>query len=30
MKIDRLVGILMILLEKKRVGAQTLAELFEV
>lgn len=30
MKIDRLVGILMILLEKKRVGAQALAELFEV
>lgn len=30
MKIDRLVGILMILLEKKRIGAQALAELFEV
>jgi len=30
MKIDRLVSILMILLEKKRVGARALAEMFEV
>ena len=30
MKIDRLVSIIMLLLEQERVGAQTLAELFEV
>lgn len=30
MKVDRLVSIIMVLLEKKRVGAQELAELFEV
>lgn len=30
MKIDRLVSIIMILLDKKRVGAQELADLFEV
>jgi len=30
MKVDRLVSIIMILLEKERVGAQELAELFEV
>lgn len=30
MKIDRLVSIIMILLEKERVGAQELAEMFEV
>lgn len=30
MKIDRLVSIIMILLDKKRIGAQVLAELFEV
>lgn len=30
MKFDRLVSILMILLEKKRIGARALAELFEV
>ena len=30
MKIDRLVGIIMILLDKKRVGAQELADMFEV
>lgn len=30
MKIDRLVGILMTLLDQKRVGAQALAEMFEV
>lgn len=30
MKIDRLVSIIMILLDKKRIGAQELAELFEV
>ncbi|MFV0528415.1 MAG: helix-turn-helix transcriptional regulator [Lachnospiraceae bacterium] len=30
MKIDRLVSIIMILLDKERVGAQELAELFEV
>lgn len=30
MKIDRLVSIIMILLDKKRVGAQTLADMFEV
>lgn len=30
MKVDRLVSIIMILLEKKRVGAQELADLFEV
>jgi len=29
-KIDRLVSIIMILLEKKRIGAQELAEMFEV
>ena len=30
MKIDRLVSIIMLLLEQERVGAQVLAELFEV
>lgn len=30
MKVDRLVSIIMILLDKKRVGAQELADLFEV
>ncbi|MBN1525565.1 MAG: YafY family transcriptional regulator [Spirochaetales bacterium] len=30
MKIDRLVSIIMILLDKKRIGAQDLAEMFEV
>lgn len=30
MKIDRLVSILMILLDKKRIGAQELADMFEV
>ena len=30
MKVDRLVSIIMILLEKKRMGAQALAEMFEV
>lgn len=30
MKIDRLVSIIMILLDKKRIGAQALAEMFEV
>lgn len=30
MKIDRLVGIIMVLLDKKRAGAQELAEMFEV
>jgi predicted DNA-binding transcriptional regulator YafY len=30
MKIDRLVSIIMILLDKKRIGAQELAEIFEV
>ena len=30
MKIDRLVSIIMILLDKKRVGAQELADMFEV
>jgi predicted DNA-binding transcriptional regulator YafY len=30
MKVDRLVSIIMILLEKKRIGAQELADLFEV
>ncbi len=30
MKTDRLVGIIMVLLEKERVGAQELADLFEV
>lgn len=30
MKVDRLVSIIMILLEKERVGAQKLAEMFEV
>ena len=30
MKIDRLVSIIMILLEKERIGAQKLAEMFEV
>ena len=30
MKVDRLVSIIMILLEKERVGAQELAEMFEV
>lgn len=30
MKVDRLVSIMMILLDKKRIGAQELAEMFEV
>ncbi|MCI9649731.1 YafY family protein [Oscillibacter sp.] len=30
MKIDRLVSIIMVLLDKKRIGAQELAEMFEV
>jgi predicted DNA-binding transcriptional regulator YafY len=30
MKVDRLVSIIMVLLDKKRVGAQELAEMFEV
>ena len=30
MKIDRLVSIIMLLLDKKRIGAQKLAEMFEV
>lgn len=30
MKVDRLVSIIMILLEKKRIGAQELADIFEV
>ena len=30
MKVDRLVGIIMTLLDKKRIGAQELADLFEV
>ncbi len=30
MKIDRLVSIIMILLEKDRIGAQELADMFEV
>ncbi|MBC3805215.1 WYL domain-containing protein [Acetobacterium fimetarium] len=30
MKVDRLISIIMILLDKKRIGAQELAELFEV
>ena len=30
MKVDRLVSIIMILLDKKRIGAQELADLFEV
>ena len=30
MKVDRLVSIILLLLEKQRVGAQQLAELFEV
>lgn len=30
MKVDRLVSIIMILLEKKRIGAQELADMFEV
>ena len=30
MKIDRLISIIMILLQKERVGAQELAEQFEV
>ena len=30
MKVDRLVSIIMILLDKKRVGAQELADMFEV
>lgn len=30
MKIDRLVSIIMILLDKKRVGTQELADMFEV
>ena len=30
MKVDRLVSIIMILLDKKRIGAQELANMFEV
>ena len=30
MKIDRLVSIIMILLDKERIGARELAEMFEV
>ena len=30
MKVDRLVSIIIILLDKKRIGAQELADLFEV
>ena len=30
MKIDRLISIIMILLDKKRIGAQELADMFEV
>ena len=30
MKVDRLISIIMILLEKERIGAQELADLFEV
>ena len=30
MKIDRLVSIIMILLDKKRISAQELADMFEV
>ena len=30
MKIDRLVSIIMILLDKRRIGAQELADMFEV
>lgn len=30
MKIDRLISIIMILLEKERIGAQELADMFEV
>ena len=30
MKVDRLVSIILILLEKERIGAQELAEMFEV
>ena len=30
MKVDRLVSIIMILLDKKRIGAQDLADKFEV
>ena len=30
MKVDRLVSIIMILLDKERIGAQELAEMFEV
>ena len=30
MKIDRLVSIIMVLLDKERIGAQELADLFEV
>lgn len=29
MKVDRLVSIIMILLEKERIGAQELADMFE-
>ena len=29
MKVDRLVSIIMILLDKKRIGAQELADMFE-
>ena len=30
MKVDRLVSIIMILLDKERIGAQELADMFEV
>ena len=30
MKIDRLVSIIMVLLDKERIGAQELADMFEV
>ena len=30
MKIDRLVSIIMVLLDKNRIGAQELADMFEV
>ena len=30
MKIDRLVSILMVLLDKRRIGARELADMFEV
>ena len=30
MKIDRLISIIMVLLDKKRISAQSLADMFEV